>query len=85
MVELFDLARKPLALAKELGDHETKIGSKSRRAQAEVLGGGKPDAPLTTAERQVLAPLRRKIHRITQERDTLAKACEQGLPTSSRP
>ena len=73
MVDLFDIDRKPLALAKELGDHETRICAKSRRAQAEALGGGKPDAPL-----------RSQVRQITQERDILAKACEQGLPTSSR-
>ena len=32
----------------------------SAPSHAEALGGGKPDAPLTTAERQVLAPLRRQ-------------------------
>ena len=57
----------------------------SAPSHAEALGGGKPDAPLTTAERQVLAPLRRQVRQITQERDILAKACEQGSPTSSRP
>ena len=76
MVDLFDIDRKPLALAKELGDHETRICAKSRRAQAEALGCGKPEAPLTTAERQVLAPLRRQERQITQERDILAKARE---------
>ena len=76
MVELFDLARKPLALAKELGDHETRICAKSRRAQAEALGCGKPEAPLTTAERQVLAPLLRQVRQVTQERDILAKSRE---------
>ena len=74
MVELFDVGRKPLELAKELGDHETRICAKSRRAQAEALGGYKPDAPL-----------RSQVRQITQERDILAKACEQGSPTSSRP
>jgi len=38
------------------------------------LGGGKPDAPLTTAERQELAQLRRQLRQATQERDILAKA-----------
>ena len=37
-------------------------------------GGGKPDAPLTTAERPELAQLRRQLRQITLERDILAKA-----------
>jgi hypothetical protein len=39
-----------------------------------TLGGGRPDAPLTTAERHELAQLRRQLRQITQERDILAKA-----------
>ena len=39
-----------------------------------TLGGGRPDAPLTTAERQELAQLRRQLRQVTQERDILAKA-----------
>jgi transposase len=38
------------------------------------MGGSRPDAPLTTAERQELAQLRRQLRQVTQERDILAKA-----------
>ena len=81
MVELLGIGRKPIELAKEFGCHETSISAWVRQAQADALGGGKPDAPLTTAELQELAQLRRQVRQITQERDILAKACEHGLPT----
>ncbi len=45
-----------------------------RQANADELGGGRSDAPLTTAERQELAQLRRQLRQVTQERDILAKA-----------
>jgi transposase len=74
MVELVGIGRKPIELAKEFGCHESSISAWVRQAQADVLGGGKPDAPLTTAERQELAQLRRQVRQVTQERDILAKA-----------
>ena len=74
MVELVGIGRKPIELAKEFGCHETSISAWVRQANADALGGGKPDAPLTTAERQELAQLRRQVRQITQERDILAKA-----------
>lgn len=45
-----------------------------RQANADELGSGRSDAPLTTAERQELAQLRRQLRQVTQERDILAKA-----------
>ena len=81
MVELVGIGRKPIELAKEFGCHETSISAWVRQAQADALGGGKPDAPLTTAERQELVLLRRQVRQISQERDILAKACDHGLPT----
>ena len=81
MVELVGIGRKPIELAKEFGCHEISISAWSRQAQADAPGGGKPDALLTTAERQELAQLRHQVRQITQERDILAKACEHGLPT----
>jgi transposase len=74
MVELVKAGRKPSALAKEFGCHDTSISAWVRQANADELGGGRPDAPLTTAERQELAQLRRQLRQVTQERDILAKA-----------
>lgn len=74
MVELVRIGRKPSELAKEFGCHETSISAWVRQAHADELGGGRPDAPLTTAERQELVQLRRQLRQITQERDILAKA-----------
>ena len=81
MVELVGTGRKPIELAKEFGCHEISISAWVRQAQADALGGGKPDAPLTTAERQELAQLRRQLRQLSQEHDILAKACDHGLPT----
>jgi transposase-like protein len=50
------------------------------QANADTLGGGRPDAALTTIERQELAKLGRQLRQITQERDILAKA-GPSLPT----
>ena len=74
MVELVAAGRKVRELAKEFGCHETSISAWVRQAQADVLGGGRSDAPLTTAERQELSELRRQVRQITMERDILAKA-----------
>ena len=74
MVELVAAGRKVGELAKEFGCHETSISAWVRQAQADVLGGGRSDAPLTTAERQELSELRRLVRQITMERDILAKA-----------
>ena len=74
MVELVRLGRKPSDLAKEFGCHETSISAWLRQARADELGGGKSDAPLTTAERQELAQLRKQLRQVTMERDILAKA-----------
>lgn len=74
MVELVRLGRKPSDLAKEFGCHETSISAWLRQARADEPGGGKSDAPLTTAERQELAQLRKQLRQVTMERDILAKA-----------
>jgi len=74
MVELVRVGRKPRELAKEFGCHETSISAWVRQAQADERGGGRPDAPLTTAERQEFAQLRRQLRQVTLERDILAKA-----------
>ena len=73
MVELVRLGRKTSELAKEFGCHETSISSWVRQAHADELGGGRPEAPLTTAERQELAQLRKQLRQVTMERDILVK------------
>lgn len=74
IVDLVKAGRKPSELAREFGCHETSIGAWVRQSKADEMGGGRPDAPLTTAERQELAMLRRQVRLVTQERDILAKA-----------
>ena len=74
LVELVRVGRKPGELAKEFGCHATSIDKWVRQAEADEMGGGRADAPLTTAERQELAQLRRQLRQVTMERDILAKA-----------
>ena len=45
-----------------------------RQSKIDAAGDVSPDAPLTTAERQELASLRRELRQVKQERDILAKA-----------
>ncbi len=60
------------ATARDIGVSETAL----RRwiAQAEIDEGGNPSGPLTTAERQELARLRRELRQVKMERDFLKKA-----------
>ena len=74
IVELVKAGRKPTELAREFGCHDTSISAWVRQAKADEMGGGRPDAPLTSAERQELSMLRRQLRQVTQERDILAKA-----------
>jgi len=74
MVELVRLGRKPGELAREFGCHETSISAWVRQAQADEGGGGRSDAPLTTAERQEFAQLRRQLRQVALERDILVNA-----------
>lgn len=74
MVELVQAGRKVSELAREFGCHETSITGWVRQAHADQIGGAKPDAPLTTAERQELSLLRRQLRQVQMERDILAKA-----------
>ena len=79
MVELVRSGCRAAELAKEFGCHDTSISAWVRQANADELGGGKPDAPLTTAERQELAQLRRQLRQITLERDILATGAPHNL------
>ena len=74
MVELVAMGKKPSELAKEFGCHDGSIAAWVKQAKADAQGGGRPDAPLTTAERQELAMLRRQLRQVQMERDILAKA-----------
>jgi transposase len=74
MMKLVRVGRKPVELAKEFGCHETSISAWVRQAQADERGGGRPDAPMITAERQEFAQLRRQLRQVTLERDIFAKA-----------
>lgn len=89
IVELVQAGRKPSELAKEFGCHVTSISAWVRQAKADAIGGGRADAPLTTAERQEMARLRKQLRQVTLERDILAKATawfankDSGLDKSS--
>ena len=60
------------AVAKDLGLTETAVRAWVR--QAEVDGGGGPSGVLTTAERDELTQLRRRVKTLEMERDVLKKA-----------
>ena len=81
MVELVRSGRRAAELAGEFGCHDTSIRAWVRQANADERGG-KPDAPLTSAERQEPAQLRRPLRQITRERDILAqgygRVCQPG-------
>lgn len=74
MVELVKAGRRISELAREFGCHETSISAWVRQARADEVGGGRADAPLTSAERQELILLRRQLRQVQLERDILAKA-----------
>jgi transposase len=77
MVELIQAGRKPSELAKEFNCHATSILNWVRQS-----GGSVPiavlshaqGAALSTAERQELIELRRKLRQVQMERDMLARA-----------
>ena len=75
MIELVRAGRNPAELAREFGCHGQSI--RNWVAQAAVDSGkpppGKEDA-LTSAEREELARLRRRVRQLQQERDILEKA-----------
>ena len=74
--EVVDLCRKSGksigAIAKDLGLAETAV----RRwvQQADVDGGSGPAVALTTAEREELSSLRRRVKTLEMEREILKKA-----------
>lgn len=74
MVDLVRSGRKAIELSREFGCHETSITTWVRQAEANELGGHRPDSPLTTAEREEMARLKRQLRQVTLERDILAKA-----------
>ena len=74
IVELANAGRGHSDLAKEFGCHATSIGTWVHQSKIDAAGDASPDAPLTSAERQELAALRRELRQVKQERDILAKA-----------
>ncbi len=73
VVELIRKSGKSIgAVTRELGLTETAV----RRwvAQAEIDGGGGPAGALTTAEREELAQLRKRVKTLETEREILKKA-----------
>jgi transposase len=74
--EVVDLVRasgkKIGAVAKDLGLTETAVRAWVR--QAAVDGGGGPAGALTTAERDELTQLRRRVKTLEMEREVLKKA-----------
>jgi transposase len=73
VVELIRKSGKSIgAVAKELDLTETAVREWAR--QAEVDGGRGPAGALTTAEREELAQLRRRVKTLEMEREILKKA-----------
>jgi transposase len=74
--EVVDLVRKSgksiAAIAKELGLTETAVRAWAR--QAEVDAGRGPAGALTTAEREELGKLRKRVKILEMEREILKKA-----------
>ena len=79
MVELVGAGKRPSALPKEFGCHETSILSWVRRAAASVESSASAAPGLHANERVELMALRRENRQIKLERDILAKACDHGL------
>lgn len=64
--------KTPYMVATELGLSPNSVARWVDQAQVDASGGGK--GPLTTAEREELAALRRENRSLRQERDILRKA-----------
>ena len=64
--------KTPHAVARELGLTPSSVTIWARQAKVDAGGGGV--GPLTTAEREELAALRREIRVLRQERDILKRA-----------
>ena len=78
------LAAVTSELTRAFGCHSNSICAWVRQTQMDAAGDSSADAPLTTAERQELAALRRELRKIKQEREILAKACDHGLHTKAK-
>jgi transposase len=77
MVELVQAGRKPSELAKEFNCHATSILNWVRQSGGSVplvVSSNSQGQALSTAERQELIELRRKLRQVQMERDILAKA-----------
>lgn len=72
IVELVQAGREPKDLAKEFGCHVSSIHNWV--SQAKVNSSPGAAATLSSAEREELIALRRKVRQVEMERDILAKA-----------
>ena len=72
IVELVKAGREPKELAKEFGCHVSSIHNWVSQANTSASPGAA--APLSSAEREELIDLRRKLRQVEMERDILAKA-----------
>lgn len=64
--------KTPFAVARELGLTASAVSGWVRQAKVDAGGGG--NGPLTTAERDELAALRREVRTLRQEREILKRA-----------
>ena len=72
IVELVKAGRNPKDLAREFGCHVSSIHNWVSRASHKESAG--PTGTLSSAEREELIGLRRKLRQVEMERDILAKA-----------
>jgi transposase len=73
MVELHRSGRSATSLAKEFGPTTWTICSWIKQADRDA-GKPKSDGGLTTAEREELSRLRRRVRQLEEEREILSKA-----------
>jgi transposase len=74
IVELHMAGRAPAELAREFGVSGQSIPAWVARAAADAGKPARGKDVLSTAEREELARLRRRVRQLEQERDILAKA-----------
>jgi transposase len=65
--------RSLVQVAKDLGVHPTVLRAWKRKARVEASGGG-AEGSLTTAEREELVRLRRRVRSLEEDREILKKA-----------
>ena len=87
IVELAMAGRTPAELSREFGVSAQSITAWVARAAADAGKPARGKDVLSSAEREELARLRRRVRQLEQERDILAKAtawfAKKGDPTST--